>query len=142
MRSMEKWKAKNTSHFPTPPTAAASYLTHFPRYTNNLAGTNHRAVQPHAAVGKPPSSPGKNGRSFHFGNGPSKMRAIVFVPLIDRAANAFGALASSGRLCTENLVKAPFPSKQTMPAPPHWKGDLVQILTFVRTVESALGFSL
>ena len=31
----KKWKAKNASHFSTPPTAMASYLTHFPRYTNN-----------------------------------------------------------------------------------------------------------
>jgi len=44
--SMEKWKANNASHFSTPPTAAASYLTHLPRYTNNLAGTNYRAGQP------------------------------------------------------------------------------------------------
>jgi len=41
---MEKWKAKNASHFPTPPTTATGrYLTLPLRYTNNLDGTNYRA---------------------------------------------------------------------------------------------------
>jgi hypothetical protein len=31
--------------FPQPPAAAASYLIHFPRYINNLAGTKDRAGQ-------------------------------------------------------------------------------------------------
>jgi hypothetical protein len=45
LRAMEKWKANSTSHFSTPTTAAASSLTHLPRYTNNLAGTKYRADQ-------------------------------------------------------------------------------------------------
>ena len=43
---MEKWKAKNASHFPTPPTTATGNYLPFPlRYTNNLTGTNYRAGQ-------------------------------------------------------------------------------------------------
>ena len=38
-RGMEKWKAKNASHFPTPPTAAASYLN--PTFRVTLALTIH-----------------------------------------------------------------------------------------------------
>ena len=33
---MEKWKAKNASHFPTPPTTATGHIYYLPRYTNNL----------------------------------------------------------------------------------------------------------
>jgi hypothetical protein len=40
---MEKWKAKNASHFPTPPTTATGHIYHPLRYTNNLAGTKDRA---------------------------------------------------------------------------------------------------
>ena len=39
---MEKWKAKNASHFPTP-TTATGHIYHPLRYTNNLAGTKDRA---------------------------------------------------------------------------------------------------
>jgi hypothetical protein len=45
-RGMEKWKAKNASHFPTPPTTATGRdLTLPPRYTNTHAGTKYRAGQ-------------------------------------------------------------------------------------------------
>src|SRR6202035_3479067 len=39
---MEKWKPLRASHFSTPPTAT-DLLTHPLRYTNNLAGSKHRA---------------------------------------------------------------------------------------------------
>ena len=45
---MEKWKPQRASHFSTPPTAT-DLLTHPLRYTNNLAGSKHRARQ--VAVG-------------------------------------------------------------------------------------------
>jgi hypothetical protein len=42
-RGMGKWKAKNASHLPTPPTTATgSYLTPASRYTNTQPGTNCR----------------------------------------------------------------------------------------------------
>jgi hypothetical protein len=31
---MEKWKAKNASHFSTPPTTATSHINYPSRYTN------------------------------------------------------------------------------------------------------------
>jgi hypothetical protein len=39
---MEKWKAKTSSHFSTPPTAAEHVLSPT-RYANNRTGTKHRA---------------------------------------------------------------------------------------------------
>jgi hypothetical protein len=47
---MEKWKAKNASHFPTPPTTATGHIYHPLRYTNNLAGTKDRAGQPAGSI--------------------------------------------------------------------------------------------
>jgi len=45
-RGMEKWKAKNASHFPTPPTTATGRYLPLPlRYTNTQSGTNYRAGQ-------------------------------------------------------------------------------------------------
>ena len=41
---VEKWKANDAFHFPTPPTAAR-YLPRSLRYTNYPSGTKHRAVQ-------------------------------------------------------------------------------------------------
>jgi hypothetical protein len=46
---MGKWKAKNASHFPTPPTKATGHIYHRLRYTNNLAGTKDRAGQGYMA---------------------------------------------------------------------------------------------
>jgi hypothetical protein len=43
LRGMEKWKAKNASHFSTPPSTATSHITYPPRYTNNRTGTKLRA---------------------------------------------------------------------------------------------------
>jgi len=47
---MEKWKAKNASHFPTPPTTATGNINHPLRYTNNLTGTKDRAGQEDGAI--------------------------------------------------------------------------------------------
>ena len=45
-RGMEKWKANNGSHFPTPPTTATGRYLPLPlRYINSLTGTNYRAGQ-------------------------------------------------------------------------------------------------
>jgi hypothetical protein len=41
LSGMEKWKAQNAFHFPTPSTATGTYLPL--RYTNNSIGTNCRA---------------------------------------------------------------------------------------------------
>ncbi len=44
-RGYGKWKAKNASHFSTPPTTATGHIYHPLPYTNNLAGTKDRADQ-------------------------------------------------------------------------------------------------
>jgi hypothetical protein len=42
---LEKWKAKNASHFPTPPTTATGRVSIPLRYTNYPTGTKDRAGQ-------------------------------------------------------------------------------------------------